>query len=187
MSRLHTLTIDDRIESFLEVYRWQCTVSRERILSRRNLSLESVHPFAGSMTIVDVSDPAQWSVRLAGTGVCERLGRDITGFDAMAGLGDEERALRRTLAERLFAGPCGIRATFHETYRTGDHNLIDTLSLPLTTAEGARLIVTYAQVVEDANFEFCAQPRVVDSRIEAWRAVDLPQPVEGRGTMRAIA
>jgi hypothetical protein len=187
MSKLNTLSIEGRMESFLEVYRWLSTVSREAILSRSNLRLESVHPFADAMTIMDVSDPLQWRVRLAGTAVCERLGRDATGANALHGLDDDERSLYLTLSEKMFAEPCAIRAVLQETYEAGEQNLIDTLSLPLSTSEGARLVVTYAQIVEDINFDFRSRPRVVDSRIQSWHAISLEPSASGRGLARAIA
>jgi len=87
----------------------------------------------------------------------------------------------------MSAGPCGIRAILQETYEDGEQNLIDTLSLPLKTVEGARLVVTYAQIVEDINFDFRSRPRVVDSRIQSWHAIDLAPSASGRGVVRATA
>lgn len=173
MSALSSLSVDERIAKFIQVYQWLRGASQERLLSRKHLHFQAVHPFADSMSIVDISAHNAWQVRLSGTQVCERLGRDTTGCDAQARFTDKDREIRSALAHRLFELPCAIRAVTRETYNNGAQALIDSIALPLEGAEGQRLVVHYAQVIEDIEHSYRRRPVARRSDLVSYTYVDL--------------
>lgn len=173
MPELSHLSGPERIEMFIETYEWLRRASGERLLSRANLNFKAVHPFANSMTVVDVSEPHRWKIRLSGTKVCERLGCDRTGRDAQSVFSSEERRLRLRLAHSMFNNPCGIRAKTAETHVTGDRALLDTIALPLIGSEGEKLVVHYAQIIDDIEHDYGARPLVRHSDLISFDYVDL--------------
>lgn len=173
MVGLHNLPVDERILKFIDVYQWLRVNSKDEILTRKHFSLKAVHPFANALTIVDISSPDFWMIRLAGTQACERRGEDQTGCDAKQSFAAEEQMLRSSLAHSLFENPCGIRALTRETYASGEFSLLDTVALPLLGEAGQRLVVHYAQVVEDIDHEYRARPLAERTDLESYDYVDL--------------
>jgi len=169
--------VDAQISEFTDVYRQLRELSKERILTRKNLSLKAVHPFADGLTIVDISVPDYWMIRLSGTKACERQGEDKTGCDAKLSFSDDEQILRSSLAHSLFENPCGIRALTRETYASGEFSLLDTIALPLLGEEGQRLVAHYAQVVVDIEHDYRARPVAEHTDLVSYEYVDLGQGV----------
>lgn len=165
--------VDTQIEKFVETYQWLCGTANERILSRHNLHLKAVYPFAASLTIVDISDTEFWQVRLSGTQACERLGQDTTGRNARHSFAKQELALRAELAHSMFEGPWGVRAKTRVAYADGKQAMLDTISLPLFGEEGQRLVTHYALTLQDFEHEYRRRPPAEQTDLVSYYFVDL--------------
>jgi len=177
MTDLSDLPVGARISEFVDLYQRLREASGEDILARRNFRLKDVHPFANALTIVDMSTPNFWLVRLSGTKACERVGCDKTGSNAKKSFSEDEQELRSYLAHSLFENPCGIRALTREIYSNGEQSLLDTITLPLFGKENKRLVVHYAQVVEDIEHGYGKRSLAEKTQIASYEFVDL-----GHGT-----
>ena len=162
-----------RIAQFIQTYQSLCRDSDEQILSRKNFNLKDVHRFADALTIVDISAPDFWLIRLSGTKSCERLGQDKTGGNAQASFAEDELRLRRCLAESLFETPSAVRATTRETYANGARALLDTIAVPMWGEENQRLIAHYAQVIEDIEHDFRSRPLADKTDLVSYTFIDL--------------
>jgi len=187
MVGLSSLPVSARISKFIDVYQWLALNSKERVLTRKNFSLKAVHPFANALTIVDISSPDFWIIRLSGTKACERSGQDKTGCDAKQSFAQDEQMLRSSLAHALFENPCGIRALTRETYANGEFSLLDTIALPLLGEDCQRLVVHYAQVVEDIEHGYRCRPMAEQTDLMSYDFVDLGHgvPTEQDDRLRA--
>lgn len=166
-------SVDERIAGFVDTYRMLCAASGARILSRKALTIQAVHPFAASITIIELFGRDEWRIRLSGTEICERWGRDKTGLNALASLPGAERAIRQQLVEGLFENPCGLRATLVETYVDGAAATLDTISLPMLGNEGQLMVVSYALVIQDFEHPYGDRPLARRTAIVSHRYVDL--------------
>jgi len=124
MSCAASQSADAEINEFIVVYQRLRKGAEERVLSRRNFKFKEVAAFADALTIVDISTPDFWRIRLSGTGSCERSGQDKTGKNAQSGFADDELVLRRCLANSLFENPCGIRAMTRESYANSKSDIM---------------------------------------------------------------
>lgn len=179
--------VDTHIEKFVETYQWLRGAANERILSRHNLHLKAVYPFAASLTIVDISDTEFWQVRLSGTLACEHLGQDTTGGNARHSFAKQELALRAELAHSMFEGPWGVRAQTRVAYANGGHAMLDTISLPLLGEEGQRLVAHYAQVMKDIEHEYRQRPRAEQTDLASYSFVDLGYGIPDHDSTRLTA
>lgn len=173
MSEFASLSVEARLAKFVEIYRWLLKASEQRILPRSDLQLKAVHPFANALTIVDISSPDFWRIRLAGTQTCERVGHDATGDNAQLKFSQSERDLRSAVAHTLFQGPYGVRAITRETYTNGEASLLDTVAVPLLGQGGERIVAHYAQVLEDIDHDYRDRPAAQDSTLVSHRFIDL--------------
>lgn len=187
MTEFSNLPVGARIDKFIDVYLWLRGAAREDILSRSKLHLKAVHPFADALTIVDISEPDFWRIRLSGTKTCEREGKDMTGGNALNYFTENERALRSALADSLFDGPYGIRATTRETYSNNAHSLLDTIALPMIGKDGERLVVHYAQVMKDIEHHYRRRPRAKQTNLISYSYVDLGHGIPCSQDMRLTA
>jgi hypothetical protein len=187
MTEFSSLTVGARLDKFVDVYLWLRGAAQENILSRSKLHLKAVHPFADALTIVDVSTPDFWRIRLSGTKTCEREGKDKTGTNALHSFAESERALRRTLAYSLFDGPFGMRSTTRETYTNGAYCLLDTVALPMRGEDGQRLVVHYAQVMKDIEHQYRRRPLAKKTELVSYSYVDLGHGVPRADDMRLTA
>ena len=165
--------VESHIAKFIETYQTLCVSANERILSRHNLPLKAVYPFAASLTIVDISDAKFWHVRLSGTQTCECLGQDTTGGNAQCSFPKQELALRTMLAHSMFDGPWGVRTNTRVFYDNGGNAMLDTISLPLLGEEGQRLVAHFAKVLVDVEHEVQQRPRAEKTELASYAFVDL--------------
>lgn len=166
-------SIEQRVSAFVDTYRALCEKTGHVILPRRAMTMDAVYPFAPSLTIVELSEPDDWRVRLSGTAVCERMGVDVTGENALTALPIGERHRLKRLVARMFRKTCGLRALATESYSNGETSVLDTIALPLIGAEGQRMVVTYALVVRDIENRFGARPVAQRTRLLSHWDVDL--------------
>lgn len=175
------------IAEFIQTYQRLRNTSNDRILSRKNFHLKDVHRFADALTIVDISAPDFWLIRLSGTKSCERSGQDKTGGNAQTGFSGDELALRKSIADSLFHNPSGVRATTRETYANGAQALLDTISLPMLGEEGQDLIVHYAQVIEDIEHEYRCRPLAEETDLVSFTYIDLGHGIPNSEDIRLSA
>lgn len=166
-------TADTKINQFIETYQALRGDAGERILSRKNFHLKAVHLFADMLTIVDISEADYWRIRLSGTKSCERRGVDKTGRNAQNGFDENELTLRKHLANSLFEHPCALRGITRESYANGTSALVDTIALPMLGEDNQRLVVHYAQPIEEIDHDYQDRPLLTGTGLVSYEFFDL--------------
>jgi hypothetical protein len=149
---------DDQIKEFFALYISLRDAAGDRILARQDMTIRAVSAYAADMTIVEMVNDEEWIVRLNGTRHSDSASTDRTGHNTLATCSPEERVMRRGIAEKMFALPCGIFAVLVQTYEDGSKATLHTTTLPLLGKSGEKLIVTYGPLVEDIEDTYRPRP-----------------------------
>ncbi len=109
-------------------------------------------------------------IRLIGTAVVERIGREATGANVLELIAAEARGLVAQILNRVLDAPCGHASVVEDVYPSGRRQQVEVIRLPLADADGtARFIVSLTQPLD-----------VVGYADRGGRPTLLAQPVESR-------
>ncbi|MEQ9446132.1 MAG: hypothetical protein RJS98_11240 [Rhodospirillaceae bacterium] len=120
---------------FLE--HWQSLCSDGQMIPTHANFLDHPHPsYAPFVHISEMSEDGTMIVRLMGTGLVERWGKDKTG-EAMGA--DQPDAIRQALynnTRQVISTPCGLRTEIELAASSGSEMVIEAITLPLGVAPG---------------------------------------------------
>jgi hypothetical protein len=102
------------------------------------------------ITMLDATHPEAPAVRLAGTGIRARYGREITGTDWSNYIPAENRPRLRAIISLLLRQPCGIMFRYKISADGDIMREAETVSLPLRTeaAGAAKVIISVTRDID---------------------------------------
>jgi len=126
--------------------------------------------------ILDWHDRDLVSFRLAGTALCERMGRELRDMNFLALFtGDCRRTVRSLMENMMHSGDCGVLAATAET-PSGMVLEVEYLLLPLTDDEGRIRMILGGAFAEPAKARLM-DPPVLRQSVEGVRVVDERTPL----------
>lgn len=109
-------------------------------------------------------------IRLIGTAVVERIGREATGANVLELIAPEASGLVAQILNRVLDAPCGHASVVEDVYPSGRRQRVEVLRLPLADADGVpRFIVSLTQPLDVVGYSDSGD-----------RPILLAQPVESR-------
>jgi hypothetical protein len=117
---------------------------------RRDFDPMAIKRVLPVVSLMEMEGPDTWRLRLVGTEICRRAGRDLTGLNYLDLL--THAPARASQAQRLatmMGHPCGATGDRRNIRSSGLEYRVRILSLPLRDSEGRiRLLVTTNEEIE---------------------------------------
>lgn len=168
---------------------WEALRGNRPAPERRDLDLKQLRHLVPYLFIAERLGPAGGFVwRLAGTGLCELYGRELTGSDLLSGW-DE---LERSIIQRFLTGVTALhkKALLRFTLLTdrGQQIGAEMLALPLTAADGVTTHVLgglFPSAPHDIrHYDSLAPLEVTFARFLEAESAEAPQQVEAATQVR---
>lgn len=155
----------------LHDYWW--TLSRRGGIPRRTcFDPIRVVPILPHLGICERRSDDDWFIRLAGTAVAQRLGRDVTGRNYLDLVAPAVRERTALAIACVIGWPCGVRSIRCSRATTGRLVAVETLGLPLRAPDGeARLVVWTNFVLKDETEN--REGELVDGEVLAVEYLDI--------------
>lgn len=94
----------------------------------------------------NLGNPEDWRLRLMGTRVVDRVGRDATGLNPLDLMHGDNRSIARDAFLRVLRDPAGHLCQVADEYPGGMTSLVEVLRLPLRNTDGSiDLVVSVTQ------------------------------------------
>jgi hypothetical protein len=129
-------------------------------------------PLLVNMVICELESDSCLRVRLSGTAVNERWGRDLTGanYFELISADDRPAALQRT--RRALEQPCAVWSLREERYTNGRKVVLETLTLPFCDDHGTPKFTITINYMAALSWEF-DPPTLSSSEVVRSQFVDL--------------
>ena len=122
-------------------------------------AIPSVLPF---ISLIERTSPDEWRVRLAGTEIERRWGRELSGLTYAEMLSSQAVDVMHCEFEAICKQPCGSWSLRHLELRSGRRLQTETLRLPLRDKDGAvNLIVSCNGELSREQMRDADQPRQI--------------------------
>jgi hypothetical protein len=133
---------------------WSTLPKRDGVPARADFDPLAVRQILPIIVIIERRAPDLWLIRLAGTELGRRLGREVTGLNFIDLVLPPERKRATAIVSNVCDWPCGSLAIRETRMESGFSRQIETFALPLRAADGeARLAIS-------VNDDVQAQPRL---------------------------
>lgn len=97
--------------------------------------------------------PDDFHIRLIGTTVVERIGREATGDNVLDLIAPDSRAVMAATLNRVLDVPCGHAAVVEDAYPSGRRQQVEIVRLPLADEAGTpRFIVSLTQPLDVVGY-----------------------------------
>jgi len=145
---------------------WRGLPAQDCVPHRRDFDPMAIARHLPSISITERLGPGEWRIRLAGTGIRERAGVELTGVNFLTLIDPARRDLEERRLELLLAHPCGT-ATLRAGRRVSGLVVQDrTVALPLRDNEGSvRLLVSSSE-------DMAADPAALDNRLTGFQILE---------------
>jgi hypothetical protein len=132
---------------------WNSLPKADLVPDRRAFSPTAIPDLMRAVTILEIWSRDRIEIRLAGTGVCDVMGFDPTGFNML----DLQRAPVRVryleLVEEQVKRPCGRRSVLNARQADGTILRVETISLPMRhVLTGHDMLLSYFNAIETIGF-----------------------------------
>lgn len=105
--------------------------------TKRDIDPAKLKPILQDMLIYErLADDEQWRIRLMGTRVAERLGKDFTGANPLSIISPAHKQNVQQAFLRVLSEPCGNLVQVEDQYSGGKTSSVEVLRLPLIGASG---------------------------------------------------
>jgi hypothetical protein len=101
---------------------------------------EKAKSFLRNLILISAPEPdsTELKIRLVGSGVHQRIGRDVTGEDYVKFMGEERRGVALLVIDRVFSWPCGFWQVAPVHYERGFSHYWEMTAFPLAGNEKNR-------------------------------------------------
>lgn len=139
---------------------WAGLPKEDGLLPRRaDLRPEQVPGLLPNMVMFDCVDRDHFRIRLAGTAVVNRYGRDPTGDNYLDYVSPQYRNISAAALWLMQAQPCGMWGLSQQDYANGQSIRSEAIGFPLLGAPGDPMILLFQQVAVE-------KPDLLDTRRE---------------------
>lgn len=116
---------------------WRSLRTNGNIIPEQKDLLDNADPlYAPYIHISEVSDEGTMIVRLMGTGLVERWGKDKTGEAMGEGQPDDVREALYGNTRMVISTPCGLRSEIEMAANSGSEMIIEAITLPIGVDPG---------------------------------------------------
>lgn len=158
----------DRTKQFFSY--WDQLPKHDHLPDRKDFDPVHVAKHMAMVSIMEIRGPRDAHIRLAGTGVRDILGIDMTGQNYFDYLPDELATINEAAYGHLLGRPCGRHGV--NRVRTGMGTIIrlELLTLPIRNGTAPKQLIIYNSVLEQLGFDE-GEPKLLE--IEGYKWIDL--------------
>jgi len=106
------------------------------VLRRADFDPAALKSILPRLFLLELRSVQELHIRLAGSCLANRTGRELTGLDWLDLIGPAQRAARGAAFARMAGEPIGLRAVARYPATLGEDIIVEYLSLPLTPVRG---------------------------------------------------
>ncbi|WP_421779475.1 PAS domain-containing protein [Kiloniella litopenaei] len=121
----------------LHDYWWELKYScGQTVPKKSDFNPAAIKDILSHILIHDLSKPGQSLLRLAGTGIVDRLGFDPTGRDYVEFVAEDRRDAAYNELYKVASFPCGMRVILEGRYQSGLVHISESVGYPLCSDSG---------------------------------------------------
>lgn len=128
---------------------WSSLPMQDCVPARADFDPLQVREALPVVALIERRAPDIWLIRLAGTELGRRLGREVTGLNFIDLVAPPERKRSIAIVTNVCDWPCASLAVRQTVMQSGLSRQIETLALPLRAADGeVRLVISINDATE---------------------------------------